>query len=397
MKKSYQILFLLLLLFCLLSWPDPAGRSLYAYGELVRDLDVLRVLSHGQIILLGPPSSLGAFYFGPAYYYLLFPIVWVARFAPWSMPVASILYGCLTILLAYYIVRRWWGSEWLAILASGLMAASSLSFQFAKYESNPNQVPLFALLFFFALERLIGGDRKIGYAFLLGASFGIGIQLHAVPLICLPIILLLAVLQKRLRLPWYGWVVVIMGAVLVISPYLYYECTHHFTNIRTLFAISSGPRIYVPWFQQVLDYLGFWISAFLSTNTFFNPALILGWPVYAILGALLSGGFGMYVYDKRHLQPHNFELNAKSSVRTALGYWFWVPTIVLLLPIGALTGLRIYYYFILSPLVFMMLALGLAQLWQRGLIRVVYYTLAAFLLLQIGQAVLYDRIVSGLH
>ncbi|MBI5529883.1 MAG: hypothetical protein HY918_00060 [Candidatus Doudnabacteria bacterium] len=384
-------------MFIILAFPNARGHSLYAYDEHIRDLNITQNISLKNLVLLGPPSSLGSFYFGPAYYYLLFPFVRLTNSALWSLPLASIFYTSLTIVVLFFVVKKWWQNTELALLISGLMSASILTTQFAMYSSNPNTAPLFSLLFFYFLERLVGGtSRPVFYTFLLSLSFGIAIQLHSVPLVCLPIILFILILTKKLKFNPKLLFIFVVGVLLTNSPYIYYDLTHNFANTKSLFQIAAGANNYAPLSEHVVGYIGFWITSFLSSHPFFNVPLILGNEFYIYFIGLLISLFLVFKYNVKRLRPAVVMLRTQPSVRLILKFWLLVPTVVLLLPAGALAGLRIYYYFILSPLVFIFLGLGLWNMYKNGYYLLVYCILAAYFIMQAGQMYLYHMLISQL-
>lgn len=394
LKPGY-FLTAILTVFIFLAFPNPQGYSLYSYSETLRDLAVIRSISQGQLVLIGPLSSLGNFHFGPAYYYLLYPFARLFNFALWSLAAASLFYSCLTILLSFFVVKKWWQNNYLACLVAGLAATSTLTIQFAKYASNPNFVPLFILLFFYSLERLITGEDRLYFnTFLLAISFGIAVQLHAVPLICLPTILFILIVRRALKLNIKQWIVFVLVALGCNSLYIYYDFTHAFINIKTLIHIGGAPNVFAPLSEHIVQYLGIWISALASSSPFFNIFLVLGPPLYIFFIVSLAALYLFFLYNHRHLNPvQPSGLQTPASVKTVLAYWLVVPSLVLLLPLGALSGLRIYYFFILSPLVFIFFGLGLYKIYLKGYRSVVYYILGFYLIMQLVQMYYYNKLV----
>jgi len=397
LKQSLR-LGIILLIFIVLAFPDPRGRSLYAYNETLRDLGVTQSIAHGHLALLGPVSSLGNFHFGPAYYYLLYPFAKITNFALWSLPLASVFYGCLFILLIFFVVKKWWQNFEMAYLAAALAATSTLTVQFAKYASNPNFIPLFCLLFFYSLERLVGGTAKRYWqTFLLALSFGVAIQLHAVPLICLPVILIALFVSNRLKFSPAQWALFLAVILATNGMYIFYEITHNFENLKSLAHIGAGANIYAPFSEHFIQYLGFWVSSIISVNPFFNIPLILGIPFYTFFVMVLILFYAVFKYNHARLKPAAVKPQTQPSVKLVIKYWLIVPSLILLLPLGALAGLRIYYFFILSPLVFILLALGLWRLLYRGYGILVYYLLVVYFIMQAGQMYVYYQLVSQLR
>ncbi len=390
-------LLLLLAGFVALVWPDHLGKSLYSANELPRDLGILRDMSHGRIILVGPDSCLGNFHFGPVYYYLAFPIAWLLNFSPYSLAAASIFYFILTISASFFAVMRWWGSRRLAYAAAALMATSIFTFQFAQYGSNPNFLPLFSLVFFYALERLLAGSRRLGPALALGLAFGFAAQLHAVPLLCLPLILLYALLRRQIRPSWRQAAVFLLVVVLVFAPYLAYEFSHNFANFRGLLAIAGGGQFHTPLAERLVEYLGFWLVPVLSVHNFFDAVAFGGAPLLAVLAMGLAGFWLVFKFAPQKPEwADGFDLSTPPRLKILLEYWLIIPSLVIVLASGTANGLRIYYFLMLYPAIFFLLALGLFKMAVRGYAICALYLCGLYLILQGLQIGLYRWQVAHL-
>src|SRR5215208_4504911 len=79
-------------------------------GDEGRDAIVVkRLLTTGHLPLLGPVTSVGNMYLGPAYYYMMalpMAIFWLNPAAAAGMVA---LIGTLTVGLIYYLSRQWFG------------------------------------------------------------------------------------------------------------------------------------------------------------------------------------------------------------------------------------------------------------------------------------------------
>ncbi len=393
--SAYRFELLLLAVAAALWWPYADGRSTYAYAELVRDLSVTRDLAAGHVVLLGPPSSLGAFRFGPAYYFLLLPFAAIFGFARYSLAAASMLFLLATVALVGVLCRRWFGDRTLSLLAMAMMVLANIDLQLAKYGSNPNFVPFFTALFFLAMERLIDGSRRSRDWAVLGLATGVLVQLHAVPLIVIPLVLAVALGKKWLRFSMRGFGWFASAAAVVLSPPLWYEATHGFSNAAALFGIAHQPFDLPGYSAHFCDYLGFWFSPWISLHGYFNVFNYWGIGLFALAAPLSVALFVAVRRDLRSTRTTQFTTAIRPSVQRALRLWLAVPSAVLLAPVPGLRVLHVYYFFTLLPVAFIVYALLVRRLWLNGRRRVTIVLAFTFLLLQIAQLALYWQVVGA--
>ncbi len=393
--RTPLILAVILLLALLLRLPYADGRSSYAYQELIRDLGVVRSIDAGETVLSGPPSAHGEFHFGPMYYYILYPAAKLLDFAPYSLAISSLIASLLTIFLVYRLTLLWWNDRRVSLMAAGLLALSFLDIQFAKYASNPNFVPLFTVTLVYYLTTL--SDRESGRWRALAAGFclGAGMQLHAVPLLALPLLVLLAVVSRRdMITPWRA-VSFIAGLSTALLPYALYEISTGFANLASLLAIGSGEPVGT-YYGIILDNVSFWISTVVSSHRFFSTILLMG-PWLLPMAVLLA--VPAYLLFRRELhRMRRVRTPAAGPKLPRLMIFAWLISFggVLFLPITSVSYLRIYYFTGLIPLAYILLAAALTRLHDSGLRLTAIYLFLVYCALQIAQLPLYYAVVSSL-
>lgn len=366
--------------------------SVYPLDELHRDLAVVTRMKAGVYPLIGPPASVGGIYFGPVYYYLLYLGALVTGFSLYGLLLVGWLSWCVTGVMLIYVTWRWYRDPYIVCVATGLYGFSILTFQLAQYVSNPNFVPLCALLFFYGLERCmhLSPGRRYRWILLVAISFGIGTQLHAAACIGMVVAGLVSLKWLKPALREYG-----IGLLLIVSmyvPYISYEYAHGFPNAHGLLTLLIGPHVYISFFDRILGYVQFWISTILSTHGFFN---VLGlsnmyfFPVFVC--ALCAIPFLVHL-NKRTLRTSHQALPVAENAQIVMGIWFFAPTMVYLLPIGALGGLQIYYYLLLMPLAFILGAYYIVLFWRRGWRLVIAYSVVFIALLAFYQQWLYHAV-----
>lgn len=388
-----KILLFLLIIFIaigiLLRLPSKDGRSAYAHSELFRDMEVIKNISYGDFPLYGTRSSLNNFHFGPIYYYLYFPIAYLFHFAPYSLAVTSLIFSILTILLSFFISRNWWKNDFLSLLLVFIMTFSMADIQFAKYGSNPNLVPFFILLFFYSLKNLSDNYRPILNTFILAISFGVATQLHAVPLICLPIIILISIVLKKIN---FTEIIIFLFCNLILYfPYLLYEVTNSFYNLRQFILIVPNTEYSAGVISRFSSFLGFLISPLISTNIFFDAPYLIGkWFIYLIVSMMLLISPTLHI-DKKFFTKSKLFITSNRNLKTIFKLWFTVPALVLIIPIGSIIALHPYYFFILSPFLFFVYALGVYKIFEKGFYITASYLIFFFFILQMVQYLYYQK------
>ncbi len=153
-------------------------------------LVLLQLVRDGTLPLLGPPTSIGDFHHGAAYYYLLAPIAWLSGADP------TLVVAWIAALGIAAVAATWWfarivGGRGVAAVAGLLMAVSPAAIEESTFIWNPNPIPLFAALALGCAWRAhAGGATRWWIPAVLCA--GIVVQLHVLGIVFLPPILALA-------------------------------------------------------------------------------------------------------------------------------------------------------------------------------------------------------------
>lgn len=371
----------------LLGWPDAQVRTVYPLGEMQRDAGVVARMHEGEWPQLGPSASVGATHFGPAYYYVLYGLSFITGFDVFGLVWVNWLWLLLSGVLICVLVWEVWRSRGAVVGSAVIFVLSTLTFQLTRYVSNPNFVLAFAAVFFWCIHRLYATAGKqrawwIGAA----ASFAVASQLHFAALCALGLCLLGASIRFRPRL-WTLLSMLLVFAALWL-PFLQYEYAHGFLNIRGLLAVGGSFSIQLgDWVLLLAQFVGFLASPFVAAHVFFDVAYILGTRFVLLLLFAAFGGTLLVWIERRR----------KALMSTALDpgialflkdMWLW-GLAVFLLPFAFSAGTRIYYYFALVPLQYVLLG-GLATwLARRQLWLSVGYGVVVLLVLSLLQRAVY--------
>jgi len=306
------------------------------HHDTARDIDVVRrIVQDHKLTLLGPPTSFsisgnpyGVTYFGPIFYYLIAPFLFLSRLNPIGPALAVAALGIITIILTFIIVEKMTDNFLAALLAALLLACSPAAVKFSRWAWNPNLTPLFSLLVFYFLL-IFMRSRKYLWVFITGFCFGIVFQLHFISYwLFLFTLWAIFYLQKgRLIFKLRSLFCFLLGILIPTLPMVIFEVRHHWLNIRSMvFNIinqstkSSYLGFNLSRFKQILlslgrHFLGINQDSFLivfslllilfmgyfllKRNLRERYLLVLGFFLFGFLGSSIFGG-------GEQISPHYF-------------------------------------------------------------------------------------------
>lgn len=197
--------------------------------------DVLRVkqmLVEGDFIFLGPTASVGGFFLGPFYYYLMAPFLWLWQYDPVGPAVMVALFGVATVFLVYFIGSKFFHPV-VGLVASLLYGLSPITIAYSRSSWNPNVLPFFTLIYIYLLW-VVSTDKRRFYYLLIGVTAGVAIQLHYLFsfVIISSIIWLLWWGRPKQMLQGYG--LIILGGLITLSPLVLFELRYGFPNLQAM-------------------------------------------------------------------------------------------------------------------------------------------------------------------
>ena len=214
-------------------------------NDTVRDIDKVReIIQERKLVLLGPPTSIGSkevgygtVYFGPIFYYLLLPFLFLSRLDPMGPVLFVAALNSLSILGIFFLGLKIFDREYLALIISSLLCFSAGHIYYSRFVWNPNLLVFFSILslifFYLSLE-----NKNSVYSFLLGIFLGVTIQLHYVS-VFLGIFSFGYFFLKKEKRKFLFWM--LLGELIIFSPLLIFELRHNYLNLRSLiFIINQG-------------------------------------------------------------------------------------------------------------------------------------------------------------
>jgi len=266
--------------------------NFYFDGEIGDNLLAIKNYYYsGTIPLIGPPTSHPWLYFGPLFYWLYGPILILSRFNPLSYGYFGTTFSCAVIFANYLVIKKIFSNS-AALISSYLIAISPLFLDFAKNSRFFTLIPFIVYPFLFVLFRI--ATKKSKAYFLLGLFLGIMLNFHYTPLMLVPFIISIFLLNKIL--PGKKEIVKFLaGFFIPLSPFFLYDGLHGFFMTRNLV-------LWIPY--RILGFLGVYhkntlsgsvlqentlsFSNFFSTSFFHSTNPVAG---YIVLAALLTGFF----------------------------------------------------------------------------------------------------------
>lgn len=154
--------------------------------------------------LLGADASNTHFKLGPIYYYfqIISGEIFGSDVAALAYP--DLFFSILAIPLFYFLIRKYF-RENLSLALTGLYTISFYTIEYSRFAWNPNPIPFFVMLYLYSVLEFLENREKTKFLWilLLGASLGVGIQLHTLLLLLLPVLSLLVflfLLQKNWKM-----------------------------------------------------------------------------------------------------------------------------------------------------------------------------------------------------
>jgi hypothetical protein len=294
-----------------------------------------------QFPLIGPPSGIGPFTFGPWYYYqlIIFKIIFPVAYSPW------IYIGILSTISVFimYKIGKLLGGKRMGLILAALSAVSPAETGQIRALSNPTLIPFYASLTIWMFIKFVKENPPLWVAALWGLILGIGINNHFQLLGLLPLPIIFFVYKKENR--WRRVLSFITGMILSFVPLFIFNFLHGWTTLNGLyFYVTQGSGgVYIP--NRWLSYVGNFLPVFL--------AYVLGLPSQVGLLAGSCMGFAvLYLLIKRKL---------------SIFYIFLLFTFAInLLVLRYFPGKLEYYYLLfLHPFIFIFSGLVILQLFNQ--------------------------------
>lgn len=260
-KSNPALVIILLVALVLRIWDFP--NRYIIFGDSARDAMVAyEGAKQFQLPLVGPFSSLGAFTFGPWYFWILIisGILLPFVYTPW---ITMTLFSFATVVMAYKLSGVLVKDKKFAVIVALIVALSAFQVQSGLSATNPNLNSFFSFSALYLFFQLLKPKASHWYALFFGLVLGIGISTHY-SMIGLALLYPLTLLKPAKKLT--ALLLSLLGLFIAFLPTLIFDLNNHWFNLKNLlYYYQVGQyNIYLP--NRWLLYLGdFWPKFFSET------------------------------------------------------------------------------------------------------------------------------------
>lgn len=333
-------------------------------GDEGRDVRIVRdLITKGNLVFIGPQTSIGNMYLGPLYYYMMAPALFLSKLSPVGPAVMNALLGTLTVFLTYFLGRCWLGKI-PGLIAALLFALSPVAIIYSRSSWNPNPMPLFALLCMWGIYE-VWQNKKFAWLPFIGISFAFALQMHYLGLLLGPALFIFwlatffrikedSIQKSRFIKKTF---IAIGLFLLLMSPLVLFDIKHDGLNYKAFKAFFTDR-------QTTINLNPARSDRFMPAIESIVSELLLGRQLmYATFTAFIIAILSIWAYfGKAKLSIGEFIKSKKDPVLTLLFTWIGI----------GILGLGIYkqhiyahYFGFLFPAVYLLTGYLIFFVWQR--------------------------------
>lgn len=216
-------------------------------GDEGRDVRIVRdLITKGDLVFIGPQTSVGNMYLGPLYYYMMAPALFLSGLNPVGPAIMVALISVITVFFTWYVTREWFGKV-AAAVAALLYAVSPIAIIYGRTSWNPNPMPIFALLAIYGIYQ-VWQKKKYFWLPIIGIGAAFALQMHYLGLLLLPTLGLfwLFTLRKLRRekqstkIFSKNTLLAVGLFLLLMSPLLLFDIKHQWMNTHAFLSMISA-------------------------------------------------------------------------------------------------------------------------------------------------------------
>lgn len=246
--------------------------------DQVRDVLLIKnyINQKNFYIPLGPAAaSYSNFNVLPLYYYfqLLAHLVFANNF--YSMSILIMLMESITPMMLFYLLTKVGLKRKISFLGALLYVFNPGAITISVSAWNPNLVPFFTIILLISGLWFLLEDRIYGLLIAILAMIFL-VNLHFQWFVILPFVLIIAIKALwQIKKTWKTLIMGILMGVLLLSPYIYFEITNNWQNLKaSLNFINGGPVIFERISKPV--YILFFFPNYYN-RLFFGEKMIYHW------------------------------------------------------------------------------------------------------------------------
>lgn len=209
-------------------------------ADQARDAMVVSGFLEGEseFPLLGPKAGGTEFKLGGMFYHFQIISAWIFGNWPDKMAYPDLFFSILAIPLLFLFLRKYFDMKF-SLMLTAIFAVSFYAIKYSRFAWNPNSTPFWTMLFLYGLHELMmdKSKRKWLWAVLVGTALGVGVQLHTLLLIFMPLTIfavsIYLIVKKRQN--WKYVVALIAIGFLLNSGQIYSEIKTGGQNTKAFF------------------------------------------------------------------------------------------------------------------------------------------------------------------
>ncbi len=206
-------------------------------GDEGRDVRIVRdLITKGNLVFIGPQTSIGNMYLGPLYYYLIAPFLFLSSLSPVGPAVANALIGSLTVILTWFVGRSWFG-KLSGLIAAYFYALSPVAIIYSRSSWNPNPAPLFSLLAAYGIYQ-VWKHKKFSWLPWVALSVAAAMQMHYLCLLLIPFVGIFWLITRHfasvseLKVFYKKTLLAILLFLIAMSPLVLFDIKHQGMNFN---------------------------------------------------------------------------------------------------------------------------------------------------------------------
>ncbi len=331
--KIETLLLVLVLFFSLAVRLYKIDEYLTFLGDEGRDVRIVRDLLKGNLVFIGPQTSIGNMYLGPLYYYMMAPALFLSRLNPVGPAIMVAILGVITIALTWFVTRLWFGRN-AALFSAILFGLSPVAIIYSRSSWNPNPMPFFALVCIYGIYQ-VWANKYWQYLPIVGISLAFALQMHYLGLLLIPTLIIFYFLavkpnwknkNQKKQIITHSLISLALF-FLLMSPLLLFDLKHHGLNYQAFKAFfvdrqttvnfnPANSNRFLPLLSLFSQELILSRQANLALPTAIIFIILLFWlfqqtrsnkrkPLIICFSWLFLGLFGLGLY-KQHVYAHYF-------------------------------------------------------------------------------------------
>lgn len=262
----------------------------------------------GWLPLLGPKAGGTYLRLGPIFYYFEY----IAGFifgteSPVVFVYPDLFFSILTIALLCIFLKELFPKSWSLALTLGY-SVCYFAVQYSRFAWNPNSLPFFNLLFFYALFKFFNAnDRKSKtlWSIVIGVAYGVVGQLHFVSFLVLPLVLVVIFIARKFyfkqcisgHLKYVGMILLVV-AIFYVPVVLSDFATNGNNGLNFLNSIGKKSADFDLINLLLKNYFNFSKYSLIILSGLLNvPKNIINWSGIIMVAGLASG-FLIFIKEK---------------------------------------------------------------------------------------------------